>query len=78
MVGFDGVIALILQRIGADLIQQADVTSFLTMVEQNTASFFSDMRKRRFQLKATITTQTEQRIAGQTFGMNTCQDRRLA
>ena len=27
---------------------------------------------------STITTQTEQRIAGQTFGMNTCQDRRLA
>ena len=54
MVSFDGVIAFILQRIGADLVQQADIAAFLTMIEQCAATLFGDGVQRRFQLKTTV------------------------
>jgi hypothetical protein len=63
MVGFHGVIALILQRIGANFIQQANVAAFLTMVQQDTAPLFGNMRQRRFELKTAITTQTKKGVA---------------
>ncbi|MNY43878.1 hypothetical protein D3C86_1788620 [compost metagenome] len=59
MIGFNRIVALILQRVGADFIQQTDITAFLAVIEQYASTFFSDMRKRRFELETAITAQTE-------------------
>ena len=77
MVSFNGIITLVLQRVGADFIEQADIASFLTMIKQDTAPFFSNMGESRFELEAAIATQAKQCIASQTFGVDTRQDRRL-
>ena len=44
-----------------------DISAFLTVIEQDPAPLFSDVRQRRFQLKTAITTQTKKGIARQTF-----------
>ena len=67
MVRFDGIVTLILQRVGADFIQQADIASFLTVIQQNATSFLCDMRKGSFKLKTAVAAQAEQRVTGQTL-----------
>ena len=73
LIGFYGIRAAILQLIGADLVQQADTTAFLTQVEQDTAAFMGNRTQRRFELETAVATQTEQRIARQAFGVQTAQ-----
>ncbi len=75
VVSFDRIVAFILQRIGANFIQQADIAAFLTMIEQNAAPLFRNGVQRRFQLEAAVAAQAEQRVAGQTFGMYARQHR---
>jgi hypothetical protein len=77
MVGFDGIIALILQRVGADFIQQTDIASFLAVIQQHATSFLCDMRKSGFELETAVTAQAEERVTGQTLRMNAGQYRRL-
>ena len=70
---FNSISTTILQVIRFDLVQQTDTAAFLTQVQQYASTFFSNTLQRFLQLKATITTQREQRIAGQTLGVNTRQ-----
>ena len=74
-VGLDGVGPLVLQAIRADLVEQADAPPLLAQVEQNALAGLGDPFQRLLQLKATVTAQAEQRIAGQALGMDTGQYR---
>ncbi|KGQ06072.1 Aconitate hydratase 1 [Beauveria bassiana D1-5] len=64
VVRFYRIVALVLQRIGTDFIQQPDITAFLTMIEQHAAALFGNVGKRRFKLETTVAAQAEQRITG--------------
>ncbi|MOA50538.1 hypothetical protein D3C78_1735640 [compost metagenome] len=59
MIGLYRISAFVLQCISADFIQQTDIATFLTMVEQDTATFFCDMLQRSFQLKTAVAAQAE-------------------
>ena len=76
MIGFDRIGAFVLQSVGANFVQQADISAFLAVVEQYAAPLFGDMTERRLQLEAAIAAQAEQGIAGKAFGMDTRQHRR--
>ena len=41
----------------SDFIQQTNVTTFLTVIEQNTTAFLGNLRQCRFELEATIAAQ---------------------
>ena len=69
LVGFDGVVSLILQRVGADLIGQPDAASFLVQVENDAASFGCDACHRRMQLRTAVAAGRMEHIA--------CQARRV-
>ncbi|CSG35430.1 Uncharacterised protein [Shigella sonnei] len=70
MVSLYGIVTLILQCVSADFIQQTNVTTFLTVIQQNTTAFLGNLRQCRFELEATIAAQAEQGVTGQTFGMD--------
>ncbi|MNJ73237.1 hypothetical protein D3C77_700060 [compost metagenome] len=70
VVGFHRIRPFILQGIGAYLVQQTDITAFLAVIQQNATAFLGDLFQCGFQLKTAVTAQAEQRITGQTFGMN--------
>ena len=74
-VRFDGIGAAILQVVGADLVHQTDATAFLAQVQQRATTFVGDGLERGFQLKAAVTAQAEQGIAGQAFGVQAPEDR---
>ena len=69
LVGFNGVGTAILQFVGADLVQQANATAFLTQVQQHAAAFTGDGLQRGFKLRTAVATLAEQGIARQAFGM---------
>src|SRR5690606_8857147 len=73
LVGFDGIGALVLQLVGANLVQQTDTATFLAQIEQRTTPLVGNGLQRGFQLEAAITTQAEQRIAGQALRMQATQ-----
>ena len=65
LVGFHGVGALILQFVGAQLVQQADAAPFLMLVDQQAAAFVGDRLQRQFKLRAAIAAQAVEDVAGQ-------------
>jgi len=75
LVGFHGIGATVLQLVGADLVEQADTTAFLTQVQQHAAAFLGDGTQGTLELEATIAAQAEQRVTGQALGMQAPQHR---
>ncbi len=55
LVGLDGVLALILQLVGADLVVQADPPPFLLEVHDDAALLGLDHGQRLLQLRAAVT-----------------------
>ena len=66
-VRLDGVHALILQVIGAQLVDEADATTLLTQVEEHAAATRFDAAQCLGQLLATVAAETAERIARETF-----------
>mgnify|MGYP003337768708 CR=1 FL=1 len=77
MVGFDRVLALVLQRVSADLVQQADTTPFIEHVDDDAAALAFDLRHRRFELFSAVAAFGAEHIAGQALRMQAREHRRV-
>ena len=77
LVGLDGVgVVLVLQRVGADLVEQADAAALLAQVDQHAAALGSDRRERGIALGAAVAAQRVERVAGEALGVHPHQHRR--
>ena len=74
-VGLDRVRALILQLIGAQLIEQPDAAALLVFVDQQAAAFGGDGIEGQLELPAAIAAQAVEHVAGETLGMDAHQGR---
>ena len=77
-VGVDGVIALLLQLVGLELVEQADAATLLGEVEQHALALGLDHRQRRLQLLAAVAAQRVEDVAGQALGVHADQHVLLA
>jgi len=66
LVGFDRIVALILQGVRADLVREADAAPFLIEIQNDAAAFGGDPLHRRVQLGAAVAACGVKHIAGQT------------
>ena len=66
----DGVEALVLQVVGAQLVEQADAAALLGEVEQHAAALVLDHRERRLELLAAVAAQRVEDVAGQALGVH--------
>ena len=73
---FDGVIAFVLQGIGADLIDEADAAAFLTQVDEDAPTFFGDLAHGCGELLAAVAAERSEAVAGEAFGVNAAEDGR--
>ena len=62
-VGVDGVVALLLQLVGPELVQQADAAALLGEVEQHALPLLLDHRERRLELLAAVAAHRVEHIA---------------
>ncbi len=65
LVGLDGVQAVLLQPVGAQLVQQADAAALLGQVEQHALALALDHRQRRSQLPAAVAALRVEDVAGE-------------
>ena len=73
---FYGVIAFVLQGIGADLIDEADAAAFLTQVDEDTPTFFGDLAHGCGELLSAVAAERAEAVAGEAFGVDAAEDRR--
>ena len=71
-VGVDGVGALVLQLVGAQLLQQADAPALVPADVQHNARGppSTTARKRRVQLRAAVAAQRAEHVTGQALGVH--------
>ena len=74
LVGFDGIVALGLERVGPDLVREADTASLLIEVHENAAPFGRDPLEGGLQLLAAVTLRRVKDVPGQTARMQAYQD----
>src|SRR5262245_22149991 len=77
-VGLDRVAALVLERVGADLVGEADASSLLVQVDQHAAARRGDQIERLAELVATVASLGAEHVSGQAFRVQPHQHRRLA
>ena len=70
LVGLDGIHALFLQRVGVDLVGQADAAALLAHIEDDALALFLDHTHGLFELTAAITATRMKDVPGQTFTMD--------
>ena len=75
VVGLDRVVALVLQRVGADLVEQADAAALVEHVDQHAAPGLLDLVHRRFELFAAVAALGAEHVAGQALRMQAHQHR---
>jgi hypothetical protein len=68
-VGIDRIKALILERIGAQLVDQADPAPFLPQIEQDPPAALGNQSQRGVKLRPAIAFEAAQHIAGQAFAV---------
>ena len=66
----DRVVALVLQVVGAQLVQQPDPAPLLGEVEQHAAAGLLDHRQRRLELLAAVAAQRVEDVAGEALGVH--------
>src|SRR5215216_1386713 len=71
LIGFDGVGTLVLQRIRADLVDDADAAPFLLLVDDRAVPFLLDQLHRRFELSAAVALDRAKHIARHALRVNT-------
>ena len=69
-VGVDRVEPLLLELVGAQLVEQADPAALLGEVEQHAAALALDHRQRRLELLAAVAAQRVEDVAGQALGVH--------
>ena len=65
LVGFDRVQAVLLQAVGAQLVQQPDAAALLGEVQQHALALALDHRQGRFELLAAVAAQRVEHVAGE-------------
>src|ERR1700720_3727834 len=73
LIGLHGVETLVLQTIGAELVYESDAAAFLCQIEQDTASGTRDGGDGASELRAAITFERSEEIAGEAFRMQAYQ-----
>ena len=68
-IGVDRVEALILERISAQLVDQADAAPLLAQIEQDSPARRGDRLERRVELRAAIAFERAEHVAGQAFAV---------
>jgi hypothetical protein len=63
LVGFDGVVALILKSVSANLVREADAAPFLIEIQNDAASFGGDARHGRVELRAAVAARRVKHVA---------------
>lgn len=69
-VGFDGVEALVLQLVGAELGHEADATALLLLVEQDSGALFGDTRECEVELVVAVAAERVEDVAGGALGVD--------
>ena len=69
-VGFDGVEALVLKLVGAELGHEADAAAFLLLVEEDAGAGVGDGGEGEFELLAAVTAQGVEDVAGEALGVD--------
>ena len=69
-IGFYGVIALFLEDVGLQLVDEADAPAFLAHVEENAPAFGVDLGHGSGQLFAAVAAARAEYVAGQAFGVD--------
>ena len=67
--------AVILQLVGAKLVDETDPAAFLRQIQQNAAAIRRDFSNCAAQLISTVATQAGKQIPGKAFRMQPCEDR---
>ena len=75
LVGFHGIGALVLEFVGAQLVQQPDAAPFLVLVDEQAAALLGDALERQFQLRAAVAAQAVEDVSGEALGMDAHQGR---
>src|SRR4029079_6610401 len=77
-IGFDGVGALRLQRVGSDLIDQTNAAPFLAQVNQNAKPPTADLGLSAFERFSAVAFERSEYLAGQALRMNSDRHAALA
>ena len=64
-VGFDGVEALVLELVGAELGHEADAAAFLLLVEQDAGAFVGDVAEGEVELVVAVAAERVEDVAGE-------------
>src|SRR6267142_1177855 len=70
LIGFNGIVALLLKLIGFDFGCEADAAAFLAHINDYALSSFRDLAHGLMQLRATIATARAENVASQAFAMH--------
>ena len=76
VVGFDGVEALVLELVGAELGHEADAAAFLLLVEQDAGAFVGDAGEREVELVVAVAAQGVEDVAGEALRVDADDGRR--
>lgn len=69
-VGFDGIAAVVLELVGAELGHEADAAAFLLLVEEDAAAGFGDGGEGELELLAAIAAEGVEDVAGEALGVD--------
>lgn len=72
-VGLDRVQPLILQRVGLELVGQANATAFLTQVHQHALALLTNLLHSQVQLRATVAAQRPEQVTGHALAVHSDQ-----
>ena len=75
-VGLDGIAALVLELVGAELGHEADAASFLLLVEEDTGAGLRDFSKSELELEAAVAAEGAEDVAGEALGVDANERRR--
>ena len=70
-VGLDGVAALVLQRVGADLVAEADAAALVAaQVHDDARALVGDLLQREVELQAAVAAHRAEHVAGEALGVH--------
>jgi len=69
MIGFDGIVTLVLECVGIDFVEQTDIAPLLPMIDQHPA-FRCDQLQSKMKLLAAVTLDRSKSITCQTLGVH--------
>lgn len=75
-VGFDGVAAVVLELIGAELCHETDAAALLLLIEENACALLRNFGEGELELKAAVAAQRAEDVSGEALGVDSDEWRR--